>query len=240
MPSRITIDRRFCGPPDSGNGGYACGALARLIEAPTVTVTLRLPPPLETPLRVERRHDRARLLDDGKLIAQGSPARGIEIEPPGAVPLEAAAEASRSSPLHRSHPFPTCFVCGPRRDSGDGLRIIPGPVAGRDLVAAPWVPGPSLPTEGDAVAPEICWAALDCPSGNALMLLGDVGTAVLGRLTARLYHPVRVGAPHALVGWPIARDERKVDAASALFSADGKLAGLALARWIELRTDDLT
>jgi hypothetical protein len=24
----IHIDRRFCGPPDSGNGGYVCGRVA--------------------------------------------------------------------------------------------------------------------------------------------------------------------------------------------------------------------
>ena len=40
-----------------------------------------------------------------------------------------------------SHPFPTCFACGTDREPGDGLRIFPGPVAGRagrrDLDAAP-------------------------------------------------------------------------------------------------------
>ena len=27
----IIIDRRYCGPPNSGNGGYVCGRLARHI-----------------------------------------------------------------------------------------------------------------------------------------------------------------------------------------------------------------
>jgi hypothetical protein len=43
-----------------------------------------------------------------------------------------------------------------------------------------------------------------------------------------------------VVGWPLARDGRKLDTASALFTASGELAGLARARWIELRTGTLT
>ena len=45
----MTIPRRFRGPPNSGNGGYVCGMLARQI-AGAAEVTLRAPPPLETKL----------------------------------------------------------------------------------------------------------------------------------------------------------------------------------------------
>ena len=45
----MTIPRRFRGPPNSGNGGYVCGMLARNI-AGAAEVTLRAPPPLETAL----------------------------------------------------------------------------------------------------------------------------------------------------------------------------------------------
>ena len=48
----IVIDRRFRGPAESGNGGYACGVFARGEEA---EVTLRLPPPLETRSRMVAR-----------------------------------------------------------------------------------------------------------------------------------------------------------------------------------------
>ena len=50
MTSSIIIDRRYCGPPNSGNGGYVCGRLARHISVGTpdgVEVTLRAPPPLD-------------------------------------------------------------------------------------------------------------------------------------------------------------------------------------------------
>jgi len=52
MPA-LTIPSRFCGPPGSGNGGYVCGRIAGYLHGP-VTVTLRQPPPLATPMAVER------------------------------------------------------------------------------------------------------------------------------------------------------------------------------------------
>ena len=53
MRNQITIAKRFCGPPRSGNGGYVCGSLAAFVEG-TAEVTLRRPPPLDRPLFVER------------------------------------------------------------------------------------------------------------------------------------------------------------------------------------------
>lgn len=240
MARELVIDGRFCGPPDSANGGYACGAVARTIDSSAAEVTLHLPPPLDITLTIDPSAGGARLLADGALVAEGWPLGGLDLAVPEPVGLEEADEASRNSPLHHMHPFPTCFVCGPKRQAGDGLRIIPGPVEGRELVAAPWIPDSSLPGGNGSVVDEVCWAALDCPSGNALMLVADVGTAVLGRLAARLELPIEMGSAYVVVGWPLARDGRKLDTASALFTASGELAGLARARWIELRTGTLT
>ena len=47
----MTIARRFRGPPNSGNGGYVCGMLARHIPG-AAEVALRAPPPLGTELSV--------------------------------------------------------------------------------------------------------------------------------------------------------------------------------------------
>lgn len=47
----ILIDRRYCGPPNSANGGYAAGRLAAFVDG-TAEVTLRRPPPLDTALNV--------------------------------------------------------------------------------------------------------------------------------------------------------------------------------------------
>jgi hypothetical protein len=71
------------------------------------------------------------------------------------------------SPYYHDPVFPGCFVCGPARGPGDGLRILPGPVAGRGLWAAPWTPEETVAGASDRVRPEVVWAALDCPSGIA-------------------------------------------------------------------------
>ena len=51
MATTITIPRRFCGPPDSGNGGYVCGRLASFIDGPAV-VRLKVPTPLDEEMEV--------------------------------------------------------------------------------------------------------------------------------------------------------------------------------------------
>jgi hypothetical protein len=237
VAEQVVIESRFQGPPDSANGGYACGTVARFIDAAAVEVTLRLPPPLERPLTIEREGETTRLAEADELIAEGLALAGLELELPDPVEPADAEAATRRSPLFHRHPFPGCFVCGPEREAGDGLRVIPGPVEGRELVAAPWRPDESLPRMNGAVATEVCWAALDCPSGNALMLLDDVGTAVLGRLAARFLEPVQVGARYVAAGWPLARDGRKYETGSALFGEGGRVVAYARARWIELRVD---
>ncbi|NLD48783.1 MAG: hypothetical protein GX660_16590, partial [Clostridiaceae bacterium] len=51
MNSQIIITQQFCGPHNSGNGGYTCGRLASYINGPA-EVTLKLPPPLNQALDV--------------------------------------------------------------------------------------------------------------------------------------------------------------------------------------------
>ena len=63
----------FCGPPDSGDGGYVCGVLAAYLSEPA-EVTLRRPPPLGIPLTVTREASSARLEHDGALVAEAVPA----------------------------------------------------------------------------------------------------------------------------------------------------------------------
>ena len=49
MTSLLCIDRRFNGPPDSGNGGYSCGLIAVAIGKP---VKVRLVQPVPREIRV--------------------------------------------------------------------------------------------------------------------------------------------------------------------------------------------
>jgi hypothetical protein len=213
----LTIDPRYRGPDNSGNGGYTCGLLASLLEG-DAEVTLRLPPPLDRPLRVARDGERVAVLDGDALVAEAEPAR-VELELPAPVSF-ADAEAAALPHGDETSPFPQCFVCG--RDREDGLRLFPGPVPGRALVAAPWVPEESRP--------ELVWAALDCPGAYGSGAVGR-GTVVLGRLAAHVERLPEPGERCVVVGWPLGEDGRKVYAGTALFGREEPLAW-ARATWI--------
>jgi len=236
----LVIDRRFNGPPDSGNGGYTCGLLAHSIEGPA-QVTLRKPPPLGVELSVEADGESARLLDGDVLVAEAGPVDAASLaEPPALVDADVARGAVTDSFFAGpAHPFPTCFVCGPRREEGDGLRIFPGPVAGRDLFAAVWTPDASVAGGDGTVPAEIVWSALDCPtSAPGMNQPGPDGTVlpiVLARLAVDVRGPVAPSAEHVVTSWEIGRDGRKREAGSALYGPGGELVAVGRALWIELR-----
>jgi hypothetical protein len=236
----ITIEPRFNGPPDSGNGGYSCGRLAAFVNAPAAEVTLRLPPPIDRPLQVERDAGggAARLLDGDALIADALPTH-LADEAPTPVDAAEAACAEQDSPFldEAAHPFPTCFVCGPLREPGDGLRIFSGPVSERDVCAARWTPDPTLAGPDGALPSELVWAALDCPTSVPVANEPgpDFRPIVLARLAVRILESVRAGEPHTIVSWPIEIDGRKRHAGAALYTADEQLAAVARALWIELK-----
>ena len=241
MSDPIRIDRRFCGPPESGNGGYACGLVAARVDGPA-EVTLRLPPPLETSLRVAPGDDGGvRVFDDDQLVAEGVRRRDedLGIDVPEPVSVADAQRAAATSQLHEhpeEHPFPTCFVCGPQRAPDDGLHILVGPVAGRGVAADTWTPAADLAGADGAARPEFVWAALDCSGGVGSWLADPIGgnPFVLGRMAVTIAGPVRAGAPHAVVGWRAGHGGRKVTAGSAIFTGDGGLVATGLATWIQL------
>ncbi len=231
----VTVGRRFCGPPSSANGGYFSGLVAGLARG-SVAVRLMRPPPLDVALSVEERGDGVLELRQGEeLIAQTRPdaVTAPSIRAPGY--LE-AVEASRRYVGFAHHPFPTCFVCGPKRQRGDGLRIFPGRLPDRDAVAAPWVADDSLAAEDGKVRPEFMWAALDCPGW--LATVRDARVALLGQFSAHIDRRVHAGERCIVVGWPTARSGRKHEAGTALFDEDGELCGYARATWIEPRIAD--
>lgn len=235
MHDAVVIDRRFRGPPDSANGGYACGLVAaRLTPEPAVEVTLRLPPPLDRPLAVEGDGKGARLLDGDALVAEGRPAAAPAAEPPAVASLEEAERARRDSPMQHEHPYPTCFVCGPEREPGDGLRVTCGPVEDRGLVAAPFEATAEMDAGDGSVRHEFVWSALDCPSGIAGMLVPESGVSVLGRLTAQILRPLDAGEVYVAIGWPIAQEGRKQFAGSAIVDREGEPMAVARATWIEV------
>ena len=222
----IVVPRRFNGPPESANGGYVCGIVAALLGG-LAEVTLRRPPPLDTPLAVERNGDRVLARDGETLVAEAERVDPFELDLPPPVTLEEAAAARERYAGFRHHAYATCFVCGPARE--DGLGIFAGPVERRELVAAPWTPPPG------AVADELVWAALDCPSGWAVDEFSREGV-LLGRLAARLLTPVAGGEEHVVLGWRRGADGRKREAGSAVFTAGGELRAYARSTWLVPRS----
>jgi len=214
------IDRRYRGPLQSANGGYAAGSLAAFVDGPA-EVTLRLPPPLDRPLAVAEVDGRVLLLDGEAVVAEAEP-RALELEPPAAVSVAEAADAATRHVRMGAEEFSECFTCGVRPD--DGLCIHVGPVSGRDAHAAPW--------RARDVSPEVVWAAIDCPGAWAVGGPGR-GEIVLGRMNAEIRRLPAEGEQCVVVAWPLGEDGRKLYAGTALFSEEGELLALARQTWIE-------
>ncbi len=223
MTESIVIPRRFRGPEASANGGYTCGTVAELVRADVVEVTLRKPPPLEVEMPVERDGDVVRVLDKGEVVAEARPGV-LDLEPPETLGYAEAKRLSDARGDDPDHPFPGCFVCGPR---GDGLRLRQAPL-GDGRVVAPWL------VEPDLAGTRFAWAALDCPGGWAVQPHATRGISVLGRLTAAVFSAPEAGDECVVVGWPLGEpDGRKRHAGTALFH-DGTLLALARAVWFTM------
>jgi hypothetical protein len=218
----ITFERRYRGPLTSANGGYACGRIAAYVDAETVEVTLRLPPPLERPLAVHHDGPGVNLLDGDAVVAEARPA-ALDLQPPEPVSRDEAEAATQRHVRVGSPEFRECFVCG-ERSTDDGLAIYAGAVSGREpLHAAPWTPS--------NVGPAIVWAAIDCPGAYAVGAEGR-GEIVLGRMTATVLRVPKVGESCVVTAWPEGEDGRKVHAGTALFGESGELLALARQVWI--------
>lgn len=217
----IVIEQRFRGPDASGNGGYSAGVFARASGLDgDVEVTLRLPPPLDTPLAID---GEGKIWDGESLVAEVRPGDvGVSAPDPVAWGDALAAEAP-----DLDSPFPNCFVCGHARGA-DALHIHAGPVEARRVVAATWT------VQADTVGPEFVWAALDCPGAYATGVIGR-GVIVLARIAARVLRVPGAGERCVAVGRHLDSDERKHAVVTALFSEAGELLGLARALWIEPR-----
>jgi hypothetical protein len=208
MGAVVQIDSRFHGPPGSANGGYTCGLLAALVGEPMSFAD-------------------GQLLDGDRVVAEARRVERVDLDVPETPPSVSEAErASREYAGFHDHAFATCFVCGPLRPEGDGLRIFAGPL-GDGRVASPWTPRESRR--------ELVWAVLDCPGAFAVGFSGR-GEMLLGRLAGEVLRVPRVGETCVVVGWPLGEDGRKRSAGTAVFGPAGELLGRARATWIEPRS----
>jgi hypothetical protein len=228
--SELIVGARFRGPDTSAHGGYFVGLVAAQ-AAGTVRVRLLQPPPLDVPLRLVRMGERLEVTHGGALLAAAEPAT-LSGALPHAPSYMQSLEVARRHPAYAHHPYPHCFVCGPLRARGDGLRIFPGPIAA-GTVAAPWMPHASLAGADGKVRPEFMYAALDCPGYFAIDRAGRL--MLLGELTAHVDRCVHADEPCVVIGWHIASSGRKHEVGTAIFDEDGELCARARGLWIELR-----
>ncbi len=226
--SAVTVKGRFCGAPNFASGGYVAGLLGRLLDQPA-RVSLEHPIPVDREFAIGRAAHGELVLTDGAVtLAQAEPAT-LQVEPPAPVSYAEAEWASERYLGFTEHATPSCFVCGPARPWGDGLAIYPGPIPGRRLVAAPWAPDPTLFDKHGAVRPEFVWAALDCPTGFALLEAFGRRKVTLSQLTVSMTRPLRVGERFVVMGWPFAAEGHALLGASAIFSESGELHALGSA-----------
>lgn len=253
---QVVIDGRYCGPPGSANGGYVAGLMAEAVLSahlrqcgplrqapqPAVQVTLRAPPPLDTPLALQVPGAALVTLRKGDTLLAEAQRATLDVSVPRAPSLAAARAMAAHHEGFDEQVYGRCFVCGVERAEGDGLRIFSGAdpnahstaaehSATPGLVAAPFVPDESVCDDGYARLTTM-WAALDCSGYYAARQGKEI--AVLGRMTAELLAPAIVGEPHIAIGFPLGRDGRKLHAGTALFDADGTLLGRSRQVWIRL------
>lgn len=207
----LIVAERYRGPARSGNGGYTSGLVASLLGGSDVEVTLRIPPPLETPLRID-----GSAVHAGETLVAEATRAVVDLELP-APPAHVAAGRPDAG-----HPFPGCFTCGPARAPGDGLCLVPSPL-GDGRVAAVW--------RTHHPRREHVWAALDCPGAFAVNPAFERGITVLGRLAAHVERVPEDGEELVVVAWPLdGGDERRSYAGTCLFRGTEPLAW-ARATW---------
>ena len=242
MSAPVTIDRRYCGPPDSGNGGYSCGTIAAALGDGPVEVTLRSPPPLDTPLELVDTGEEEVTASSGDGVVGVARRVDLDIDVPtfpGLAEAHRAAAAFDVDEYAATHPFPTCFTCGPARREGDGLRCFPAPSVRNDVtVVWPWTPGLDVAGDDGAVSAEVVWAALDCLSGLSWYADGgEEGAIVLGRMAVDLRRRPAPDEQLVVGGWTMDADGRKRHAGSALWAADGEVLACSRTTWFVLTED---
>lgn len=222
--TQLVIDTAYAGLPELVHGGYLAGVLTSALATDGSRVRLRRPVPTARSLRLEHAGPgRVELHDGAALLADGV-AGDVLVDVPDPVTPAEARSASGRSPGAARHPFPGCMCCGPEHPGG--LRVFPGPVSGRAIVAAQWVPPEHLADGRSALPRELVAAALDCTQLWALMMHAPARTAetvVTAVLETRLEQPVAAGEPHVVIGWPIGRDGRRWLAGAAILGPKGEL-----------------
>ncbi len=228
----MIIEKRFNGPPHSGNGGYVCGMIAKEIEN-TVSVTLLKPPPLEVPMILTKEDEHWELRKNRTIIAKAEEGF-VSIEPP-VIPSMADAVLceSRYSGFEK-HIFPECFVCGPNRNEHDGLRLFAGISGTKDYVAGPLRTFDNLYDSNGVMKTEFIWAALDCPGAYAITEISEEKFMLLGRMTVDIKEDIKKEDNLIVMGWYLGSDGKKNVSGTAIIDSDQNIKAVAKSIWIEV------
>jgi hypothetical protein len=182
--------------------------------------------------------DGAALYDGERRVATARPAE-VTVSARQAPTFDEAVAASHRTFPPAAHKLPMCFVCGPDRRAGDGLRIHCGPLDEDDrdwrgTVAAAWIPGPDMAAPGGLTAREFVWAALDCPTAYAFGSAAGFPAILLGRQAVRIERQPASGERCVVTAWRTGQEGRKFHSEGALFGEDGSTIAFCKATWIEV------
>ncbi|HNJ34224.1 MAG TPA: hypothetical protein PK881_08260 [Leptospiraceae bacterium] len=240
------IASRYSGPPRTGNGGYVCGVCAGLAysqlgeqkqDSFTFEVRYKSPVPVDLDVSLLSKDNLCVLesIDGKTTYAEGQSSKPVSTVLPAVVTLEQARYATLQSIPEKEHAFPDCYVCGPARKVGDGLRILPGPVAEHSgMAAAVWNVLPdAMSSSGDLSVP-ILWAALDCPGYFAYHFShgGAMQVAVLAKMKCTVVRRRTESDQLVVIGWMKRKKGPLVEVSTALLDGSEILA-IADGTWMQ-------
>ncbi|MBM9499067.1 hypothetical protein JWG44_02210 [Leptospira sp. 201903071] len=238
----IEINEKYCGPPMSGNGGYIAGITANQIQNEAAVIKIKAPGPLNESLYYSRDpiSKGIKLLskETNLVIAEAKEDSDFFMDFPelNSSTLEGIQNPEEEYLGFQKHPFPTCFVCGPKRNHEDGMRIFSAKIKDQDgfthLHGAFWNPWKDLSDLDGKIRNEIVWAALDCPGGFAVSYV-DPTMIVLVKLRGRLLESIFAELPYAILSWEIGRNRRQRIAGTAIYRVeDRKCVAYSEALWM--------
>lgn len=230
------IEKRFNGPPQSGNGGVGAGRLAMFLDGPH-TIRISAPIPLETPLNIMRADDQVFLMKGDDVIMTARPAK-LKLTAPSAPSIESAREANANLVNFGADGETSCFVCGRNRAEGDGMRVWAGEAQGVCGALEAWTLLPSFCDEAGQMRTEFIYGALDCPGGASLP--EENRRVLLGEMTAAIHTRPKAGDELIIHAWHDHSEGRKHFAGTALYSATGQLLAQADTLWIQLKPEQIS
>ena len=229
----ITIDAKYNGPPDSGNGGYVSGLLAEALGLSQFEVFLKAPPPIDTPMMLTAHNQHYELKHGDRLIATISQF-DVDLQVPFFPTNEQAIKSANYYPGFERHVFPRCFVCGPDRDTCDGLRLYTGRQPNSNYVAAPFETFNELFDHQGKMYTRFISAALDCPGAYAITQIDHECALVLGNFQVSIEEEIAKSDQLIVVGWYLGTEGRKNYSGTAIIDDRGHIKAKARAVWIEI------